>query len=59
MGSRKIVVRAATDEASSHGPNPICRARCAARETPKGFAEVAVSHRAEETLRLAIPQNMR
>jgi hypothetical protein len=58
-GSRKIVTSAGTDEANSHVPKVIFTPDCAASDTPMGLAEVAVSHRADETLRLAMPQNMR
>ena len=58
-GSRRMVASAGTDAASSHVPKVIFRPDCAASDTPIGLAEVAVSHRADETLRLAMPQNMR
>ena len=48
-----------TDAASNHLPKEIFTPDCAASDTPMGLAEVAVSHRADETLRLAMPQNMR
>ena len=50
---------AGTDAANSQLPKLIFTPYCAASETPIGLAEVAVSQSAEETLRLAMPQNMR
>ena len=54
-----MVASAGTDAASSHVPKLIFTPDCAASDTPIGLAEVAVSQRADETPRLAMPQNMR
>src|SRR5262249_40562622 len=58
-GSIRMVASAGTEAASSQLPKLIFSPDCAASDTPMGLAEVAVSHRADETLRLAMPQNMR
>ena len=58
-GRSRIAASAGTDAATSHEPKPILRPACSASCTPMGLTEVAVSQSAEETARLAIPQNMR
>jgi hypothetical protein len=58
-GRRRMAASAGTEAATSHEPNPIVRPACSASCTPMGLADVAVSQSAEETARLAIPQNMR
>ena len=54
-----MVASAGIDAASSHVPKEIFTPDCAASDTLIGLAEVAVSYRADETLRLAMLQNMR
>ena len=54
-----MATSAGTEAASSQFPNPISTPSFWAICTPMGFADVAVSQRAEETARLAIAQNMR
>lgn len=58
-GSNKIAIRAGTDDIISHLPNPISTPNCCATWMPMGLADVAVIQRADETARLAIPQNIR
>src|SRR5512134_353028 len=58
-GRRRIATSVGTDEATSQEPKPMERPKVRPTSTPMGLAEVAVSQRAEETLRLAIPQNIR
>ncbi len=58
-GSSVIAVSAGTHEATSQLPKPISIPDWRITCTPMGLAEVAVIHRAEETARLAIAQNMR
>ncbi len=58
-GSRTMAVSAGTDAATSHLPKPMSRPKSRATCRPIGFADVAVIHSAEETARLAIPQNIR
>src|SRR5262245_31218066 len=59
QGRRTIAVSAGTQDATSHEPKPIVRPDARAISTPIGFADVAVSQSAEETLRLTMPQNIR
>jgi len=54
-----MAASAGTHDASSHPPKSICTPSFSAMDAPMGFAEVAVSHSADDTARLAIPQNMR
>ena len=54
-----MAVSVGTDEATSHEPNPIVRPWPPAISAPRGFAAMAVNHRAEESVRLAMPENMR
>ena len=54
-----MTASAGREAAMSHEPKLIFRPNCSAISTPIGFTEVAVSQRAEETARLAIPQNIR
>ena len=58
-GSITIAVSVGTEEASSQVPKPISMPASFAICTPIGLHEVAVSHRAEDTARLAIAQNIR
>ena len=58
-GSRSIAVSVGTDAATNHDPKLMSRPYCSATDTPIGLTDVAVSQRAEETARLAIPQNIR
>ena len=48
-----------TDAASSHEPNPISTPNVLAISVPIGLAAIAVSHSAEERLRLTMPENIR
>src|SRR2546430_6389786 len=59
MGRSSTAASAGTDAASSHEPKSIFRPYCRAISMPIGLTDVAVSHKADETERLAIPQNMR
>ena len=54
-----LAISAGTEATSSHVPKSIFRPCSAASDTPIGLAEVAVSHSADETARLAMPQNIR
>ena len=54
-----MAASAGTQEARSHEPKPIRRPMCSATLAPMGFADVAVSQSADETDRLAMPENMR
>ena len=58
-GSSSTAASAGTDAARSHEPKVIFRPNCCAISTPIGFTDVAVSQSAEDTARLAMPQNMR
>jgi hypothetical protein len=58
-GRSSTVASAGTEAAKSHEPKLIFTSKWRAISTPIGFTEVAVSQRAEETARLAMPQNMR
>ena len=55
-GSRSIATSVGTDDASSHEPKPISTPNGLAISAPSGLAAMAVSHSADETLRLAIPE---
>ena len=48
-----------TLEAASQEPKPISTPYPRAISAPSGFAAMAVNHRADETVKLAIPANMR
>ena len=48
-----------TDAASSQDPNPISTPKPFAISAPIGLAAIAVSHSAEERLRLTMPENIR
>src|SRR5262245_33806646 len=48
-----------TDAASSHRPKPISTPAARAISVPSGLAAIAVSHSADDTLRLAMPEYMR
>ena len=54
-----MVSSAGTEATSSQEPKLTLRPCSAASETPIGLGEVAVSQSADETLRLAMPQNIR
>ena len=54
-----MAVSAGTQEARSQLPKPTSMPDWRITCTPIGLAEVAVIHRAEETARLAMPQNIR
>src|SRR5262245_44384777 len=54
-----MAVRVGTEEATSQEPQPISRPWPRAISAPSGLAAMAVNQRAEETVRLAIPENMR
>ncbi len=58
-GRRRTAASAGTDAARSHEPKLIFRPNWRAISTPIGFTDVAVIQSAEETARLAMPQNMR
>ena len=58
-GNRRIAVNAGTDAATSHVPKLMVRPNSRATWMPIGLADVAVIHSAEETARLAMPQNIR
>ncbi|NTV86733.1 MAG: hypothetical protein HGA21_08330 [Burkholderiaceae bacterium] len=58
-GSTAMTASAGTEATSSHLPKSTFSPCSAASETPIGFADVAVSHSAEEMARLAMPQNIR
>ena len=58
-GIATIAISAGSDAVRSHLPNPISIPKCCAIWMPIGFAEVAVIQRADETARLAMPQNTR
>jgi len=55
----EFAVNAGTEAAMSQLPKPICSPNCFAIWIPIGLADVAVIQRADETARLAIPQNIR
>ena len=59
QGKARMAVSAGTQEATNHFPKPIWIPYCRATCIPIGFAEVAVIHRADDTARLAIVQNIR
>ena len=50
---------AGTTAASTHDVNPISTPDSRARAAPVGFTAMAVNHRAEDTVRLAIPMIIR
>ena len=58
-GRSSTAAIAGTDAARSQEPKLIFRPNCRAISTPIGFTDVAVSQSAEETARLAMPQNIR
>ena len=58
-GSSAIIVSTGTDAATIHDPKLILTPYGCASDTAMGLPEVAVSHKADDTLRLAIPQNIR
>ncbi len=58
-GKARIAVSAGTEEATNHFPKPIWTPNCRATCIPIGFAEVAVIHKADDTARLAMVQNIR
>ena len=58
-GSRAIAARVGMEDATNQEPNPISRPWARAISAPRGFAAMAVNHRADETVRLAMPENMR
>ena len=47
-----------TEAAISHEANEICTPNGFATSAPRGFAAIAVSHNADESERLAIPENI-
>ncbi len=59
QGSSKIAISAGTAATTSHLPKPMSTPNSLTIWTPSGLAEVAVIQSADETDRLAIPQNMR
>ena len=54
-----MAVRVGTEVATSQEPKEISRPWPRAISAPSGFAAMAVSQRPEESVRLAIPENMR
>jgi len=59
QGSARIAVSAGTEATSSHLPKPISSPKSRTICRPIGLAEVAVIQSADETARLAMPQNIR
>ena len=58
-GSARIAASAGTQDTSSHLPKPISSPNSLTICRPIGFADVAVIQSADETARLAMPQNIR
>jgi hypothetical protein len=58
-GSATIADSAGTQAATNHLPKPMSRPNSRTTCRPIGLADVAVIHNADDTARLAIPQNMR
>src|SRR3954454_17716569 len=54
-----MAVRVGGAEAINHEPNEICTPYCRAISAPSGLAAMAVNQRADDTVRLAIPENIR
>ena len=52
-------MRVGTEEATSQEPKPMVRPWPRAISAPRGFAAMAVNHRPDETVRLAMPENIR
>src|SRR5262245_51572011 len=48
-----------TDEAISHEPKPMSTPKWRAISVPSGLAAIAVSQRADDRLRLTMPENIR
>ena len=59
QGKQRSAVKAGTAEAINHFPKPIGCHTAAPACSPMGLAEVAVIHRADDTARLAMAQNIR
>ena len=59
QGSNAIATSVGTDEATSHEPKPISRPWPRAISAPSGLAAIAVNHSADDTVRLAMPENIR
>src|SRR5580765_7740626 len=51
--------RVGTDAAISHDPNPMLSPAVLAMAAPRGLPAIAVSHRADDSDRLTIPENIR
>jgi hypothetical protein len=58
-GRTSIAASVGTAAATSHEPKPMSTPKGRAISDPRGLAAIAVSQSADETLRLAIPENMR
>ena len=58
-GNSRIAVSAGTEAAISHLPKLMSNPNSCATWMPIGLADVAVIQRADDTARLAIPQNIR
>ena len=52
-------MRVGIEDATNQEPKPISRPWPRAISAPSGFAAMAVNHRADETVRLAMPENIR
>jgi hypothetical protein len=59
QGSSRSAVSAGTAATTNHLPKPIATPKSLTIWTPSGLAEVAVIQSADETDKLAIPQNIR
>ena len=59
QGSNAIATSVGTDAATSHEPKPISRPWPRAISAPSGLAAIAVNHSADDTVRLAMPENIR
>ena len=58
-GSSTMAASVGTDAAISHDPNVIVRPNVRASSAPSGLPAMAVNHNADDTLRLAMPENIR
>jgi hypothetical protein len=57
-GKSTIAVSVGSEDASSHDPNPISTPSGRAISAPSGLAAIAVSHSADDSVRLAMPENI-
>src|SRR5262245_61128687 len=58
-GMRIIAISVGTDAATSHDANEISTPDARAISAPIGLAAIAVSHNADDRLRLTMPENIR